>query len=441
MEDWITCTVNELIERGIIEKPLDGNHGEIHPKGDDFVSSGIPFIMASDINNGRVDLNNCSFITKVQADKLRKGFAKAGDVLLTHKASIGRTAIVPKCSFEYVMLTPQVTYYRIKDKEQLNNNYLKYFFNSPTFQKEIGMRAGSGSTRAYIGITDQRMLTVQYPPLKEQKAIASILSALDDKIELNLQMNKTLEEMAMTLYKHWFVDFGPFQNGNFVESELGMIPEGWEVKIIGDFVKHQKGFAFKSSWYQENGKIVVRVSDTTSNSIDLSTCNKISDERAQIYSAYELKTNDIIIATVGSWPPNYSSVVGKVVRVPSIAEGALLNQNAVRLSMKVNDFNQQGLLYCILKTDRFLNYIVNSAQGSASQASIKLTDIFNYPIPYGTDMMLYEFSNQIETFLEQQNLLLAENHTLTTLRDTLLPKLISGEVRVKDVEHILAEAL
>src|SRR5690554_3562610 len=78
---------------------------------------------------------------------------------------------------------------------------------------------------------------LQIPPLPEQRAIASILSNIDDKIENNLAMNKTLEEMAMALYKHWFVDFGPFQEGNFVESELGEIPEGWEVKELKDVAK------------------------------------------------------------------------------------------------------------------------------------------------------------------------------------------------------------
>ncbi|MDZ7604415.1 MAG: hypothetical protein U5K79_02255 [Cyclobacteriaceae bacterium] len=81
------------------------------------------------------------------------------------------------------------------------------------------------------------MRDINLPPFPSNAAIASILGALDDKIELNLEMNKTLEEMAMALYKHWFVDFGPFRDGNFVESELGMIPEGWEVKSIGELYK------------------------------------------------------------------------------------------------------------------------------------------------------------------------------------------------------------
>ena len=104
------ATVEELIAEGTLERPMDGNHGEQHPKVADYVADGIPFIMANDIVGGRVNYDSCSFITKKQADGLRKGFAKPGDVLVTHKATIGRTAIVGDEADPYVMLTPQVTY-------------------------------------------------------------------------------------------------------------------------------------------------------------------------------------------------------------------------------------------------------------------------------------------------------------------------------------------
>ena len=97
--------------------------------------------------------------------------------------------------------------------------------------------AGAGSTMPMLNKSDFGKIEIEIPEIEEQKSIASILSALDDKIELNLQMNKTLEEMAMALYKHWFVDFGPFQDGEFVDSELGEIPKGWEVKTIRRFIK------------------------------------------------------------------------------------------------------------------------------------------------------------------------------------------------------------
>ena len=103
-KEWGFLSVGELVEQNIISKPLDGNHGEIHPKGTDFVSEGIPFVMATDIKNGKVDLDNCKFITKKQADSLNKGFAITDDVLLTHKASLGRTAIVGEIETPYIKI-------------------------------------------------------------------------------------------------------------------------------------------------------------------------------------------------------------------------------------------------------------------------------------------------------------------------------------------------
>ena len=109
--EWKTYSVQELIDLGFLEEPYDGNHGELHPKSSDFVNSGVPFIMANDLKNGLVDFKSCAFIKEDQALSLRKGFSKNGDVLLTHKGTIGRTAIVDT-PYSFIMLTPQVTYYR-----------------------------------------------------------------------------------------------------------------------------------------------------------------------------------------------------------------------------------------------------------------------------------------------------------------------------------------
>jgi len=178
-EEWTVTTVGALVAEGVIEKPLDGNHGDIHPKSEDFVDWGIPFVMANNVQGGRVDLVNCSFIRKRQADSLRKGFSITGDVLLTHKATIGNTAIIGEIPFPYVMLTPQVTYYRVKDGNRLSNLYLRYFFDTSGFQTVLRALAGGG-TRSYIGISAQHQLPVVIPPtLSEQRAIAEALSDVD----------------------------------------------------------------------------------------------------------------------------------------------------------------------------------------------------------------------------------------------------------------------
>ena len=150
----------------------------------------------------------------------------------------------------------------------------------------------------------------------------------------------------------------------------------WKEVRLGDIIDYKKGFAFKSSMYTKTGAYVVRVSDTTANSVDISLCNCISLELAQQYTDYSLRTKDIIIATVGSWPTNPASIVGKVVRVPESANNALLNQNAVRI--RSNGLVDSEYLYYLLKEEHFSKYLVGTAQGSANQASITLKDIFGY---------------------------------------------------------------
>ena len=176
-EGWTESTIKRLVDDGILSKPLDGNHGEIHPKKADFVDSGVPFIMAADLIRGSVDQENCTFISHEQADSLRKGFARDGDVLLSHKGTIGRTAVL-NTELEYVMLTPQVTYYRIDDPAVLFNRFLYYSIQTPRFLDALWKVAKQGSTRAYIGITKQLELLVAYPSLEEQVRIVKRLDRL-----------------------------------------------------------------------------------------------------------------------------------------------------------------------------------------------------------------------------------------------------------------------
>lgn len=181
-DGWVNTSVDKLVRKEILERPIDGNHGEIHPKKADFVESGVPFVMASDLVNGEVDQVHCNFITKHQGDSLRKGFAHDGDVLLSHKGTIGRTAML-STKHDYVMLTPQVTYYRIKNSDVMYNRYLYYYFQGSGFQREICRIAGAGSTRAYIGITKQLELPISYPNKELQLKLAEKFDALKEEIQ------------------------------------------------------------------------------------------------------------------------------------------------------------------------------------------------------------------------------------------------------------------
>ncbi|HDA1342096.1 TPA: restriction endonuclease subunit S, partial [Staphylococcus aureus] len=211
-------TVEELIEQDIIEKPMDGNHGSIHPKTKDFIDVGIPFITAADIHSDKVDIEKANKLSEKDAHKLKKGFAKKGDVLLTHKASVGRTAIVNNMEYDYIILSPQVTYYRIKDTTTLLPEYLYLYFKSNYFNQIINQWAG-GSTRKYIGITAQKKLPILYPSIKNQKKIVDFIMTFEYKVQVNNKIIANLEELSQTLFKHWFVDFEfPDEDGNPYKS-------------------------------------------------------------------------------------------------------------------------------------------------------------------------------------------------------------------------------
>ena len=202
--DWERTTIGVLVDGGLLYPPKDGNHGNIHPKSSDYVADGIPFIMASDLNGGLIDIVNCHFISKEQAETLQKGFAKEGDVLLSHKGTVGEVSVVRKINTPYLMLTPQVTYYRVKDRSRLSNEFLAQLFVAEAFQSNL-LEVSGGGTRAYIGITEQAKLRVQLPQdAAEQQRIASCLSSLDELITAETQRLEALKTHKRGLMQQLF---------------------------------------------------------------------------------------------------------------------------------------------------------------------------------------------------------------------------------------------
>ncbi len=196
--NWTEISIQKLIDENILFPNQDGNHGEIHPKSSDYVEKGIPFIMANDINNGIVDIFKCKFIKKAQADSLRIGFSIKDDVLITHKASMGRVAIVPDLDSDYIMLTPQVTYYRIKDKNKLSKEFLYASFLSTNFQNSF-CNDGEQSTRSYIGITNQRKLNLILPDVGTIKTLTELISPLLHQKNILAKKNHLLLETSKML--------------------------------------------------------------------------------------------------------------------------------------------------------------------------------------------------------------------------------------------------
>ncbi len=167
-------------------------------------------------------------------------------------------------------------------------------------------------------------------------------------------------------------------NTKFKQTEIGLIPEKWDINKLGDLITHKKGFAFKSDWYKSEGHNIIKVSDFTDSSVVIDNCVCIDSDLAKNYLEYKLYKDDIVIATVGSWPNNPDSIVGRVIKIPIFAEGSLLNQNAVIIRCK--DKDSQLFLFYRLKLKDFSEYLISGAQGSANQAAITLNDIFSFEI-------------------------------------------------------------
>ncbi|MBM6583989.1 restriction endonuclease subunit S [Microvirga sp. BT689] len=177
-ETWEAITLGSLLRAGDIIDIQDGNHGEKHPKVSDYVEEGIPFIMARDITDRTLDLEGSAKITRKQADSLRVGRSLPGDVLLTHKGTVGRVGITPNVP-SYVMLTPQVTYYRVSAQGRLDRDYLATVFGGTKFREAL-MIGSDQSTRKYIGITEQKKLVIPLPSYNEQLEISAKVAGVEE---------------------------------------------------------------------------------------------------------------------------------------------------------------------------------------------------------------------------------------------------------------------
>ena len=411
-------TVDQLIADGVLHRPMDGNHGEQHPKVSDYVSEGIPFIMANDIANGRIDYENCNFITMKQADALRKGFSKPGDVLVTHKATIGRTALVGEEASPYIMLTPQVTYYRIKNLNVLNNRYLRHYLDCELFQKTLSIWAGAGSTRAYLGITGQRKLPIVVPPLSKQLKIAAILTAYDDLIEINKRRIALLEKMADELYREWFVRlrFPGYQNTRFVKG----VPEGWTAVPSSDLLKVCSGGTPKTDeptyW---DGDVPLFTPRDAGDEIYVTTTEKwITESGLASCNSQLYPKNTIFITARGT--------VGKL----ALAQRSMaMNQSCYALIPKLN----LDIYFFYLAMRNAVSFIKGVSKSGVFDNIV--VDTFKIiPIYFPGENLISQFNQLADPIFIGIDSLLTTNINLTKTRDLLLPRLISGKLSVEDLD-------
>jgi type I restriction enzyme S subunit len=206
-KEWTTRTVADLQQDGALLVE-DGNHGEYRPRPDEFEPAGVAFIRAADMEGGRLLFQSASRINATALARIRKGIGRPGDVLISHKGTVGKVAFAP-LDCEPFVCSPQTTFWRVRNERVLDRRFLYFYLKSEPFQAQLAAYKGESDMADYVSLTVQRTLKVIYPDLPAQQSIAHLLGTLDDKIGLNRRMNETLEAIARSLFKSWFMDFDP----------------------------------------------------------------------------------------------------------------------------------------------------------------------------------------------------------------------------------------
>ncbi len=278
----------------------------------------------------------------------------------------------------------------------------------------------TGCAQPKLNQDNLRRISINLP--KKVDEIASILSSFDDKIAINRKICANLEAQAQALFKHWFIDFAPFKDGKFVDSELGMIPEGWKVGTLGDYCKVRSGYAFKSSWWTDMGCKIIKIKNISEyGQLDLSDCSYVTPENCAKASEFKAQAGDLIIAMTGA-------TIGKFNIIPKLDVTCYINQRVGKFFLGERPLERLPFVYSLLKSSRTINQIINRGIGSA-QPNISSSDIESIKIAYN-EKVINSFNTNLKESFEMFIYKQTENLRLSSLRDTLLPKLMSGEIKV-----------
>lgn len=332
--------------------------------------------------------------------------------------TIGRSGNVGKPYFYEEAWAHNTTLY-VDDFKGNDPKFLYYLCQTMPFAN-----FGGGSAVPTLNRNHIHPLETKIPvKVEDQRRIASILSSLDRKIELNNKINADLEEMAQAIFKNWFVDFEPFKDGKFVDSELGMIPEGWKVVTLDDLTsKFGTGLNPRKNFVLGHGNnYYVTIKNMGNNRIYLNDrCDKVDDEAlAKINKRSKLQKGDLLFSGIGT--------IGRVAMV--VDDPINWNTSESVFNMHPIDTVSSEFIYLLLLSDKFQQYVQQNAQGGVQQgirmASLKA---FQFAIP--NDLKL--FDNLVKPIISKVKSNDKENDTLSLLRDTLLPRLMSGELEVPE---------
>lgn len=364
---------------------------------------------------------NFVYIDEKAYNFLSKSKLFGGEIIIANVGSVGEVFKCPILS-KKMSLAPNAIMVKLKG----NNDFFYYWFKSRIGQHNI-LNLVSGSAQPKFNKTHFKAMEIPVPPINVQDKIAENLSALDDKIANNHRICKNLEAQAQALFKHWFVDFAPFKDGKFVESELGLIPEGWRVGKAEDFYTINIGKTpprAERQWFSESkgkNKIWISISD-------MGCCGTfISDSKEYLTPEAQSKFN-IVMVPAGTILLSFKLTIGRV----AIADNELTTNEAIaRFILPNSDYREFTYLY--LKQYKYGSLGSTSSIATAVNSKIIKSMPFLMPSPE----VMAKFSNVVGNLFDEMKILSKESSRLASLRDTLLPKLMTGEINVNEIDKSL----
>lgn len=404
--EWKHYKMDELIEE-ISMGPFGSD-----VKKEFYVDNGVPILNGSNLQGFKLQEDSFGYLTKEKADSLKKCNAHRGDIIVTHRGTLGQIVYVPVNS-KYDRYVISQSQFRFRCKADLVDvQYLVYYFHTREGQYKILANASQVGVPALARATSTfRLIDIKLPPLATQRRIASFLSSLDRKIELNNKINADLEEMAQAIFKNWFVDFEPFKDGKFVDSELGMIPEGWKVVVFDNILKvttTKTGKEGIPEYSVTNTGIHPRDEKFTKNLSKSSAKNKFIRKGNLVFGM----SREIL---------NWGIMKEEVGGVSSAYNVYIVDEKIVNTTY----------LECFIaqRMDYFADLIKPaSREGQGVDKALLMKKIICIPPSEVMDVFLEKY-NSIIHLTEIRN---QENSRLSLLRDTLLPRLMSGEIEVPE---------
>ena len=376
----------------------------------------IPWITPKDLSNhkDRYIYRGERMITQKGYESCSCKMLPKGSILFSSRAPIGYIAIAGT-----EMCTNQGFKSIVPNTSFIDTHFLYYLL---LFNKAKIEGLGSGTTFKEVSGNVMKSVSVSIPNISEQKRIAELLSALDDKIELNRRINDNLEQQAQALFKSWFVDFEPFKDGEFVDSELGMIPKGWTIKTLDslcDIVGGGTPSKAKAEYYCLNGIAWLTPKDLSISHLKYSYHGEMDiTELGYSNSSAKIMPKGTVLFSSRA-PIGYISIA---------ANEVCTNQGFKSLVPKVAG---TCFLYLFLKENTSL--IESQASGSTfKEVSGSLMKAQTVIVPNNTQI-LDNFEENVNNIFELQKNIELEILSLQTIRDSLLPRLMSGELKINDL--------